>query len=98
MNAQVREIEEEFSIDVDSDNRCQGSRQALKGIVDEFSAWANQAFDHGKGNAPAGERLLLAAADEYQKFATQFERDAYETLAFSDSQPATWLDEESGEA
>lgn len=97
MNAQVHEIEEEFSIDVDSDDRCQGSRQGLKRIVDEFSAWANQAFDHGQGNAPAGERLLLAAVDEYQKLATQFKRDAYETLAFSDSQPATWLDEESGE-
>ena len=99
MNAQVREIEKEFSIDVDSDDRCQGSRTALKEIVGEFSDWANQAFDQGQGNAPAGERLLLAGVDEYQKLATQFKRDAYETLAYSDSQPATWLnDEDSGES
>ena len=96
MNEEVREIEEEFSIDVDSDDRCQGSRKTMKGIVDEFSNWANQAFDHGQGNAPAGERLLLAGVDEYQNLASKFKRDAYETLAFSDSQPATWLDDEGG--
>ena len=91
MNSEVGEIEKEFSIDVDSDERCTDSRKKLKAIIQEFSDWANETLENGKGNGPAGEKLLLAGVEEYHRLAVQFGRSGYDTLAFSDAKPAGWL-------
>lgn len=91
MNSEVGEIEKEFSIDVDADERCTDSRKKLKAIIQEFSDWANETLDNGKGNGPAGEKLLLACVEEYHRLAVQFGRSGYDTIAFSDAKPAGWL-------
>ena len=95
MNEEVNRFKSDNLIDdINDDPRFSEKWALLKSPVDKFSGWANKAFEEGEGSALQGERILLAIVEGYDSMAADLGTDASRTLAYSDAQPATWLDED----
>lgn len=98
MNEEVNRFKTDNLIEnIDDDPRFSEKRALLKSQVEEFSSWINKAFDEGEGSALQGERILLGIVEGYDSMAADLGTDASRTLAYSDSQPATWLDDDEDE-
>lgn len=97
-NAEFSNFESANAIDdIDDDPRFSERRAQLKSEVGEFSTWLNKALEEGEGSPIEGEQLFLRIVQAHQSMAAEIGTDASKTLAYSDAQPVTWLDDDEDE-